>query len=122
MITILQWLIYELINCITRSNKKTSSSKHFSPLLQVIFPNKTFACCSLDVRLIDFLISVIFNCSCSSLSYYFGHVQKVNVCWCDLFGHLQIFRSYSFGHVNSVKCFTLIKIWDSVYTYNKPYS
>ena len=49
------------------------------------------------VFLSDFLILVIFNRSCSSLSCYFGHVQKVNVHPCDLFGHVQIF-----GHIHSV--------------------
>ena len=38
-----------------------------------------------------------------SLSYIFGQVPTVNVCQCDLFGHVQIFWSYSFGHVESVK-------------------
>ena len=73
------------------------------------------------VFLFDFLISVIFNHSCSLLSYYFSHVQKVNVRRCDLFGHLQIFRSYSFGHVESVKWFTLYK--GSVYLqyFSKPW-
>ena len=47
----------------------------------------------------------------------FGHIQPlmfvvvidfrsssiIHVCRCDLFGHVQIFRSYSFGHVESVK-------------------
>ena len=35
------------------------------------------------------------------MSYFFGHVQKVNVRRCD------VFRSYSFGHVESVKLLPL---------------
>ena len=31
------------------------------------------------------------------------HVQKVNVRQCDLFGHVQIFWSYSSSHVKSEK-------------------
>ena len=50
-----------------------------------------------------FFVSVIFNRWCSSLSYFFGHVQKVNVCRCDLFGHAHIFWSYSICLVESVK-------------------
>ena len=32
----------------------------------------------------------------------------VHVCRCDLFGHFQIFQSYSFGHVESVKWLFLV--------------
>ena len=45
-----------------------------------------------------------------SLSYIFGQFPIVNVCRCDLFGHVQIFRSYTFGHVESVKWLFLINI------------
>ena len=55
-----------------------------------------------SVILFYFLISVIFTHYCLSLSYIFGHVQMVNVCRCDLFGHVQIFWSYSFGHLEMV--------------------
>ena len=48
------------------------------------------------------------SCYCLSLSYIFGHVPMVNICRCDLFGHVQIFRSYSFGHLESVKWVFLI--------------
>ena len=34
---------------------------------------------------------------------HFWSSSIVHVCRCDLFGHVQIFRSYSFGHVESVK-------------------
>ena len=51
----------------------------------------------------NFLISVIFTRYCSSLLYIFGHVRMANVCRRDLFGHVQIFWSYSFGHLESVK-------------------
>ena len=30
-------------------------------------------------------------------------LPMVNVCRCDFFGHIQIFRSYSFGHLELVK-------------------
>ena len=53
-------------------------------------------------EIIYFLISVIFTRYCSLLSNIFGHVPMVNVCRCDLFGQVQIFRSYSFGHHESV--------------------
>ena len=46
------------------------------------------------VILFYFLISVIFTRYCSF---------SVIVCRCDLFGHVQIFWSYSFGHLRSVK-------------------
>ena len=53
---------------------------------------------------------------------YFGHIHPlmfvvvihfrsssiVHVCRCDLFGHVQIFRSYSFSHIESVKWFFLV--------------
>ena len=59
-------------------------------------------------RLVVLVVWFIFNHWCLSSSYFFGHIQKVNVCWCDLFGHVQIFWSYSFGHVESVKWLFLI--------------
>ena len=39
---------------------------------------------------------------------HFWSSSIVLVCRCDLFGHVQIFWSYSFGHVDSVKWFTLL--------------
>ena len=42
--------------------------------------------------------------------HFFGHVQKLNVRRCDLCGHLQVFWSYSLGHVESVKWFNLVVI------------
>ena len=39
---------------------------------------------------------------------HFRSSSIVHVCRCDLFGHVQIFRSYSFGHVDSVKWLFLI--------------
>ena len=34
---------------------------------------------------------------------HFRSSSIVHVCRCDLFGHVQIFWSYSFGHIESVK-------------------
>ena len=43
-----------------------------------------------------------------SLSYIFSYAPIVNACRCDLFGHVQIFWSYSFGHAESVKWLFLL--------------
>ena len=43
------------------------------------------------------LLFSIQSCYFSSLFYIFGHVPMVNACWCDVFGHVQIF-----GHIHSV--------------------
>ena len=67
-----------------------------------------------DRKKLYFLISVIFTRYCSPLSYILGHVQRDNVCRCDLFGHVQIFWSYSFSHLESVKWVLLFyfgQIW-----------
>ena len=39
---------------------------------------------------------------------HFRSSSIIHVCRCDLFGLVQIFWSYSFGHVDSVKWFTLL--------------
>ena len=66
-----------------------------SPLLATDFTNPHIW--TNDILFLNYLIY------CSSLSYIFGHAPMVNVCWCDVFSHVQIFWSYSFGHLESVK-------------------
>ena len=53
--------------------------------------------------------STINVCRCGNIYYIFGQVHHVNVCRCQLFGHVHQFRSYSFGHLNSVKWITLFE-------------
>ena len=45
---------------------------------------------------------------CGNIYYIFGQVHYVNICRCQLFGHVHQFRSYSFGHLDSVKWITLL--------------
>ena len=43
----------------------------------------------------------------SGVNNIFDQVHHVNICHCQLFGHLHRFWSYSFGHLDSVKRITL---------------
>ena len=43
--------------------------------------------------------------------------DRINVCQCDLFGHVQIFWSYSFGHVELVKWLFLLNWAEEQSTY-----
>ena len=41
------------------------------------------------------------------MNYIFGHIHHVNVRRCQFFVHVHRFRSYSIGHLDSVKWITL---------------
>ena len=47
---------------------------------------------------------------CGNIYYIFGQVHHVNVRHCQLFGQVHQFRSYSSGHLDSVKWLTLKNI------------
>ena len=40
---------------------------------------------------------------CGNMYSIFGQVHRVNICRCQLFGHVHQFWSYSFDHLDSVK-------------------
>ena len=63
-----------------------------------------------QVSLTNFRSLSLFNaCRCGNIYSIFGQIHHVNVRRCQLFGYVQQFWSYSFGHLDPVKRIPLFR-------------